>query len=207
MLFWYLLLIAVPVALVGYLIWRHRRQSAERAAASAGRLVAILNDSGVEPADADSMSSRAQASGASPAAPGLGVRHRMLSPPQTLAYYLLRTALADHIVLAHVALDAVLEPDAAAASGSDENRRRLAAHVVDFVIADKSTKPVAVVEMRARDAESHATTVRRQWIVRAGLRYILFDPGALPRKEAIREIVFGATGPHAMAQVAGDETA
>jgi hypothetical protein len=133
------------------------------------------------------------------AAPAYAVRARLLSPPQTLVYYLLRTGLPDHLIFARVTLASVLDagPDVPGYA-RNEQIRRLAGHTVDFVVSDKSMKPVAVLKLNAPGGESGTpgeNEPARTWLAMAGVRYVELDSAALPRKEGIRALVLGDGAP------------
>lgn len=200
----YLLLFLLPIVAIGYIMWDHKRKRASREAASAGRLEEILAVAAQSPpAEPESASQPAPRSELSPVAPpaqpaaaapaSYGLRERLLSPPQTLLYYLLRTGLSDHNIFAQTPVASVLEPGASlAAYAREEQARIFARHVVDFVVADKSTRPVAVLKLVAPGDVSHGDlSLMRTWFATAGVRYVELDPTALPRKEALRTLVLG----------------
>ena len=210
----YLLLVVMPILVVGYIVWDHKRKMAERKAASAGRLHELLGAAApyvtgtqaartpVTPAaasfpvpDTAAPAPLTAAPEAVPAAALYAVRERVLSPPQTLLYYLLRTGMPDHVVLARVTLASLLDPGPALAGfARDEQVRRLSALTVDFVVADKSMRPVAVIELATRDSGTAAQTDRaaaRTRLAAAGVRYLELEPTGLPRKDAIRALVLG----------------
>lgn len=202
---WFLVLVLVPAAVIGYLIWDHRRRAADRAAASATRLHSILTGPAEPPlassAD-DTVSSDPRIEPTAAAAPILSyeVRERLLTPPQALLYYLLKTGLPDHLVFAQVALPAVLGPSKALSGfARDEQTRRLATHALDFVVCDRSMRPVAVVEMAQRDPQQEAGHSRKSWLLASGLRYVELASDALPRKEAMRGLVLGESAPGSLA--------
>jgi hypothetical protein len=119
-------------------------------------------------------------------------RERVLSPPETLLYLLLKTALPECHVFAHVALRTVLEA-ASTVTGyaRNEQTRRLSWHAVDFLVCDRSFRPFAIVELARKDEADGTAGSRRSWIGTAGLRYLEFEATALPRKEALRMQVLG----------------
>ena len=198
----YLLLVLVPVAAIAYIIWDHKRKMAERDAASAGKLHEILGTVAQQERGTNTTApARATADAPVPHAPATAPlyasRERVLTPPQTLLYYLLRTGLPDHIVFARVSLASVLQPGPALSGfAREEQARRLAALTVDFVVSDRNMKPVAVVEIAWRDQGGAAQADRdsaRSRLAAAGVRYLEFDATQLPRKDAIRAVVLGDT--------------
>jgi hypothetical protein len=111
---WYLLLLVVPLAVGAYLLWDHRRKAAARAQASAARLNEILATTHVPtpttpPPAPDKAAASQRVSGApAQSTAAYAPRERVLTPPETLLYYLLKTGLPEYHVFAHVALRAVL---------------------------------------------------------------------------------------------------
>jgi hypothetical protein len=121
----------------------------------------------------------------------------VLTPPQTLLYYLLRTGLPDHVVFARMTLASILEAGPRLSGfAREEQLRRLAALTVDFVVSDKNMQPVAVVELTVHAPGSSAQADRASactLLAAAGVRYLEFDATQLPRKDAIRAVVLGDT--------------
>lgn len=213
MTFGFILLVLIPIAAIAYIVWDYRRKMAQRAAVSAGRLTELMGAvkevqlSAAAPAPAAEKpavapvppppppATRPEAEAAKSEGALYAARERVLSPPQTLLYYLLRTGLPEHVVLARVSLAAVLEAGPGLSGfARDEQTRRLAALTVDFVVADRNMRPVAVVEIAAADQGSVAETDResaRTRLAAAGVRYLELDAKKLPRKEAIRAVVLG----------------
>lgn len=222
MVFGYLLLILIPIAAIAYVVWDYKRKTAARMAASSSRLNELLGtavqpqyreSSRVEPIVTPSPPSlaHAPAPAAAPAAPLYALRERVLNPQQTLLYYLLKTGLPDHVVLARVTLASILEAGPGLSGvARDEQTRRLAALTVDFVIADKSMRPVAVVELASSAQESAALADRssaRTRLAAAGVRYLELDASTLPRKDAMRSLVLddaNASGSAAATAVAAN---
>lgn len=193
----------VPVIAIAGIVWYARRKMAERKAIHAERFKEFFEKSAA-PGDAARLAPprAVPVSAATPAArtpasapPASGaIRERLLTPPQTVLYYLLKSALSDHEVLAQVSVATLLDASVGAAGLEAEARqRRLAAAVADFVVCDKSFKAVAVVQCSAReggaaDAAAFAAASARS----AGLRWVEVAPHALPKRESIRSLVLGA---------------
>ena len=224
MTFGFILLILLPIAAIAYVVWDYRRKTAARAAVSAERLSELIGvaaqvqpQSGLQgqgqshspsqpqPQPATPIERAAQtakpADPAQPAAePALYIRReRVLTPPQTLLYLLLKTGLPDHAVFARATLASILDAGPGLSGiARDEQVRRLAALTVDFVVADRNMQPVAVVELAAADQGNVAETDRaatRTRLAAAGVRYVELDARTLPRKEGIRAVVLGDTQP------------
>jgi hypothetical protein len=193
---WFLLLVLVPGGVILYLVWDHRRRAADRASASATRLHAILTAPAERPlvpsaeGEASVQPPPPEPKTAAPLILSYEARERLLTPPQALLYYLLKTGLPDHLVFAQVALAAVLEPSHALSGFAlDEQTRRLAAHALDFVVCDRNMRPVAVVELAHRDSQQETGPSRKSWLLASGLRYVELASDALPRKEAMRALI------------------
>ena len=195
MTFAYILLLLIPIVAVAYIVWDYRRKTAQRDAANAARLQDVIGAATQLPPAA-----RGESSGGGietrrdPASIVSYIgRERLLTPPQTLLYYLLRAGLPDHVVFPLVTLASVLDTAPAVAEHARrEMRRRLADQVIDFVITDKRMRPLTVLKLIEPDdlARNELSSTKR-WIVEAGLRYVEVDSRQLPRKEAIREVVLG----------------
>jgi hypothetical protein len=212
----YLLMFVVPIAAIAYIVWAYRKKTAQRDVESASRLHELLGAAVHVPAE--SQRSRRTDFEAMPAAPApeavpapavqaaapreeaaaplYAVRERVLSVPQTLLYYLLKTGLPDYVILARVSLAAVLEAGPGLTGfAREEQIRRLSAITVDFLVSDNRMQPVAVVELEMADEGSAARADResaRLRLAAAGVRYVEVDPRAMPRKDAIRALVLDA---------------
>ena len=199
MTFAYLLLFLLPIVAIAYIVLDHKRKRASREAASVGRLEEILAVAAHAPAEPAAASPPADtaplpAANTTISAPASYLlRDRLLTPAQTLLYYLLKTGLSDHNVFAQTPVASVLEPGAGlAAYAREEQARIFARHVVDFVVTDKSTRPIAVVKLIVPgDAPQGDLSLLRTWFATAGVRYVELDPSALPRKEALRALLLG----------------
>jgi hypothetical protein len=200
--FTYVLLFLLPIAAIAYIVWDHKRKAAQRSAASTGRLEEILAVAAQKPADVALAPEPAALADAAQPAPAdqpasmpasYVMRERLLTPPQTLLYYLLKTGLPDHNVFALTPVASVLEPGPSlAAYAREEQARIFARHVVDFSVTDKSTRPVAIVKLIVPgDAPQGDLSLVRTWFAAVGVRYVELDPSALPRKEALRALVLG----------------
>lgn len=191
----FLLLVLLPLAAIAYIVWDHRRKAADREAASSERLQQMLGAVRSEVvADASSESVASETSEAALASSPYVRRERALDRPQTLLYYLLRTTLPDCVVFAQVPLTLALEPRAGLSTyAREEALRRLAPRTIDFLVCDRSMCPLAVIQLVAAENLVMTTTDSLQSLLAAvGVRYIELDATALPRKDAMREIVLGA---------------
>ena len=189
----YLVLVLAPVLAIGYIVWNYQRKTALRNAERADRLRALVGAGRLDRVT-ELPQTRPPPATAVPSAP-FALRERVLTPPQTLLYYLLRTGLPEHVVFAQVPLASVLEPDARLAGfARDEQARKLLEYVLDFVIADKSLRPLSAVVLRdgTRRSTNAESVQPAGWLKAAGMKYVELDSAALPRKDAIRALVLSS---------------
>jgi len=118
-------------------------------------------------------------------------RDRFLSHSETLVYFLLRTGVPGHEVFARASLASViadLPPAAWSATGAAGNK-----HELDFVVCDRRMRIVAAVQVEGRLAEPERTRVA-QSLAAAGIRLVMLDLRALPKRDELGALVLGATG-------------
>lgn len=194
--FWIMVLVAPAVA-IGYVIWAYRNKTAAKAAASQERLAALVAPLGARAAAGavpkeQTTSVSTSVSAINPAAaPALRIgRHeRFLSQPETLMYYLLKAALADHEVFPRVSLASVIETPENPFP-PEQSARRPAQDNLDFVVCNKSLRVVAVVQLHGPPAGPWADLVSRR-LNAAGIKVVRVDPTALPRREQVRSLILG----------------
>lgn len=197
------LLWLAPVVVIAVFVWNYRKQVAAREAASERRLKEFLTQPLAEHATAPAASiatpnaapaSPTRVSASSPLAKEYAVREGLLTPPQKVLYYLLKTHLSDHEVLTKVGAAAFLDIPARFSGFERETReRRLALALADFVVCNKAFTPVAVVQCRAGESADMAhLAFARECSAAAGLRWVEVVPDAMPRREEIRLRVLGA---------------
>jgi hypothetical protein len=192
--FIYVMLALLPIAGLAYIVWDHKRKAAQREAASVGRVEELIGIAQHAIRGEQIEPSLAPATETSTPAATFILRERFLSAPQTLLYYLLKTGLPDYLVVAQVPVASLLDPASNLAPyAREEQARTFARHIVDFAILDRSTRPLAVINLAsATDTGRGAATQMKTWMGAVGLRYVELDPAALPRKEAVRALVIGA---------------
>jgi hypothetical protein len=208
----YLLILLIPVFVVIYVLWDYRRRTARRDAATAERLHDVMAVAAQVPRTGQAPAGNTSALPATKAgAPIVSYvrRDRLLSPPQTLLYYLLRSELPDHLVFAQITLASVLDTAAGVAEHARaEMARRLADHRVDFVICDRRMHPVAVLKLQTSpDGTSNELSSAQRWLDEAGVRYVEIDARALPRKEAVRAVALGEGEPSVKAETSTETAA
>jgi hypothetical protein len=189
---WFLFIV-VPGAALGYFVWSYRRKAAERDAESEARFRKLLEPAAAAglPQAPPAAAVRASSVSSPPAQPFV-TRGALIEGPGKLLYYLLKTGLPEHEVLARVSLAAVVEVPGAARDSAEQ--RRLAQQVLDFVVCDKTFRPVAAVELTrsggalAAEAAKYKTTC----LASAGIHHIALAADALPKKDALRALVLAA---------------
>jgi Protein of unknown function (DUF2726) len=193
------LLLLLPIAAVALIVWNHQRKIAAREAASNERMKELFAKPS---ADADAPAAEQAAAGvpaaaantpAPPAPKEYAPRAAMLTPPQRVLYYLLKAQLSDHEVLVKAGAATFIDIPARFGGFERETReRRLALAVVDFVVCDKSFRPLVVVHCHeAGGADTPHIAFARECCAAAQLRWVDIAPGALPARDAVRVTVLG----------------
>lgn len=187
----------VPIGAVAYIVWAYQRKVAQKNAASDERyrqLFAADPPTSTKPADAPASGGTGAPVPVSLLVPPQNAatfssKERLLSPPEALLYYVLRAGLPDHVIFAHVNLAAVVEvPQTVRGYEREQQQRRLARYRVDFVVCDKNTNVVAVAEFEAMD---ESATFKTACLKTAGIRHIPVNPAAIPKRDAIRPLIYG----------------
>ena len=193
----YWLLGLAPVVAVAYLVWAYRKKTAAKAVARSERFERLLGALPARVATADAASNagevaalRLSANPASVRAPSYVRKERLLNPHQARLFPLLKKALPDHEVLAHVSLAAMVEVHSGIQGREREQRlRALAQHVVDCVVCGKDMQVIAAVDLEA--GSSAESRFKSECLKAAGVRYVCIDPGALPSREEVCVRVVG----------------
>jgi hypothetical protein len=198
---WYLLFFAAVVIVTGVFVWDYRRKAARRASVSRERYAQMLKadppaTTGAAlpaPAAPVAQPQLASVTEAPPDAPAVAyaARERLLDQPEKLIYLLLKTGLPDHEIFSKVPLTAVIE---APGTGYDREQqlRRLARQVVDFVVCDRGMKIVAAVQLAAVGPDAViAQRIRSECLKSAGVRLVTIEPGALPKRSEVRAFICG----------------
>jgi len=185
-----LALAAVLVAVVGFLVWSYRKKMAHKAAASQERYAQLFSAS--LPGAVPGQEAAVIAASAMPRpadAPGYSGKERLLSKPEALLFYVMRAGLPGHEIFARVNLAAVVDtPPALQDYERELQRRRLAQHCVDFVVCDKSTNIIAVVEF---EAGTEAAAFKAACLETARIRHVRIKATAIPGREDMHFLVYG----------------
>jgi hypothetical protein len=186
----WLLLALVPVVSVAYVVWAYRKNAADKDAASRERLTFMLGTASVA-AERPPEQAPVAAPPAKPEALWLA-RQKLLTPPESVLYYLLKTGLPDHEIFAHVGLEVLVEAGRRGAAYDREQRqRRLAQHAVSFVVCNKSMRAVAAIEL-IEGAARPDQALKAECLGEAGIRLVVVEASALPRRDKVRQLVLGA---------------
>lgn len=197
------LVLVAGVVVIGVFVWNYRRQAAAREAASAERMKAFLEQARAQAgARADAAAPASAAAAAPAAAPavaplappslsGFALRAPLLGAEQRALYLLLKVGLPDHVIFACVSLAALVQSaDHVAGFAREAQARRLADAVADFVVCDKSMKPVAAVQCGARSGKAaESATFAAACAASVGLRWVELSPQAFPRPDEIKTLL------------------
>jgi len=190
----YYLLALVPFALLGYVLWAYQHKAAEKESARQERLALLMAESQRGTGGAEVESGAAPASRPDTLRPGppWAARERFLSQAEAVVYYLLKSALRrDHEIYVHVALASVVTVGKTVPGFERENRlQRLLQHELNFVICDKDLRVVAAIELN-QEAKAPEREFIAQCLKSASIRLIQLDPTSLPKRDAIRALVYG----------------
>jgi hypothetical protein len=177
------------VIVTAIVIWDYRRRAAKREVASSERFEQIFTP--VAPIAGPAPAGGVAAAPEAPSPAAFTACERLLSAPETLIYYLLKTGIPDHEVFPKVPMAEVVE---APGAGYDREQqlRRLARHQVDFVICDKTTRVVVAILVQASGPEAAVSQrIKAECLKSAGIRMVTIDPASLPKRAELRAVVFG----------------
>lgn len=184
---WYLFLLASIAAIV-WVAWTYRKRAANKAAASRARMQELL---AAVPGNGTPKTTGAAAPAAQPAAEPVAVytrREHLLGPSQILLFQRLKTGLPDLEVFANVSLAEVIDISAPLRGGELEQRRReLALHRVDFLVCEKNTRIIAVVEF---ETVADTAKFKAGCLATAGIRHVCIHPKAIPEQQDIHALIF-----------------
>ena len=109
-------------------------------------------------------------------------RKSFLTAPTKLCYLVVKAALPDHHIFCNTRLGDALELHA---------DHPLAGMRIDIVVCTKELAPVAAIDVC--NAEERSTSAEREKSERlqsAGLRYLRFTPGGIPKPAEIRDLIY-----------------
>jgi hypothetical protein len=196
---WGFLFFLAAVAAIGLLAWNYRRKVQQREVLSKARFEEMFKND-YRGAPAPVTGTPALATSKPPAAaPVMPVAARQRTPfltqPETLVYFLLRTAIPDHAIFAKVPLSLVIGRGGGQ-PGSRNESRHLSQHLLDFVVCDRNMHVVAVVEIvdTGNPDSAISGSVKADGLSAAGVRLAAVDASALPPRNEIRARVLGHPG-------------
>jgi len=202
----WVLIVLVWLGAIVFVIARYRRKRAEREAEREKQVALLFAEARNARKDAESGAPAVQAATAAGAAPATApatpaaslylARERLLAPPYSLVYLLLRTALPEHEIFVNLALGDLVDVGPQWQSLERENRlRRLGQQRVDYVICTRQLGVVAVVIVAGGVAPDAAglegERLRNEALSAAGIRVVRLEPSKLPRHPELRALVLG----------------
>jgi hypothetical protein len=195
---WGFLFFLAAAAGIGLLAWNYRRKVQQREVLSKARFEEMFkNDYRGAPPPVTGTAGLATSKPPA-AAPVISVavqqRTPFLTQPETLVYFLLRTAIPDHVIFAKVPLSSVIGPSGRQ-PGSRNESRQLSENLLDFVVCDRNMHVVSVVEIgdTGKPDSALSGSVNADCLSAAGVRLAVLDASALPARNEIRARVLGAT--------------
>ena len=202
----WVLIVLVWLGAIVFVIARYRRKRAEREAEREKQVALLFAEARNARKDAESGAPAVQAATAAGAAPVTApatpaaslylARERLLAPPYSLVYLLLRTALPEHEIFVNLALGDLVDVGPQWQGLERENRlRRLGQQRVDYVICTRQLGVVAVVIVAGGVAPDAAglegERLRNEALSAAGIRVVRLEPSKLPRHPELRALVLG----------------
>lgn len=199
----------IPIVFVGavlYVIYKIRRASQERRQRSSEREAALLaNLQQLAPSAARQAQPSHEAPQSTPppaalvagsatpapAAPAaLRRRARIVSESQRLLFLVLRAAMPEHFIMAHVRLVDLLDLPDATDIERDLRLRTLARERLDFVVCDSDLAPVAAIVLYAAGIERVPDESAKVEALRGiGVRFLRLRADRLPRPAELRNLV------------------
>jgi hypothetical protein len=206
---WWVLIVFAWLGGIVFVVLRYRRKRAEREAEREKQFALLFaearnarkDEGSGAPAVQDATAAVAAAATATipanPAAPLYLMRERLLAPPYSLVYLLLRTALPEHEIFVNLALGDLVDVGPQWQGLERENRlRRLGQQRVDYVVCTRQLGVVAVVIVAGGVTPDAAglegERLRNEALSAAGIRIVRLDVSKLPRHPELRTQVLGA---------------
>lgn len=108
-------------------------------------------------------------------------RNAFLAGPAKLAFFVLRAGLPDHLVFANTRVSDLLDDNGASALSNLK---------IDLLVCDKELAIVAAIDVDGGPAGEAAERQKQQSLQAAGIRYLRFAPGAIPKPTEVRRVIF-----------------
>ena len=195
--FWATVIAIIFIGTVLYVVYKVRRSSQERRARSDERAAAMLAKvqmhapAGIaapDPAVAPPTSQRARSLNPQ-GAPALTRRARILTDAQRLLFLVLRTAMPEHLIMAHVRVIDLLDLSSAS-DADDAPLLALARERLDFVVCDGDLVPIAAIMLYESGIDRVPDESTKVDALRAiGIRFLRFRGDSLPRPAEVRNLV------------------
>ena len=195
----------IPILFIGttlYVIYKVRSISQERRQRTQEREAALLaNMQKVAPAAAvapatnetpaiarPAPSAPAQAA---PATAALTRRARILTDAQRVLFLVLRAAMPEHLIMAHMRIVDLLDlPNAVEATERDVRLRALARERLDFVVCDNDLVPIAAIVLyEAGIGQVPDESTKIEALRAIGIRFLRFRADSLPRPVEARNLL------------------
>jgi hypothetical protein len=119
-----------------------------------------------------------------PALTSWTARKSFLAPHTKLCYLIVKAALPDHHVFCHARLADALELHSA---------HPLASSRLDIVVCNKELSPIAAIDICNQDERNTpAEREKSERLQSAGIRYLRFTPGSIPKPAEVRDLIYPA---------------
>lgn len=126
-------------------------------------------------------------------APAYQLRERVLDKQLTLALYVIRTAMPGHEVFVGLSLADLLDvPDTVRGYDRELRLRKLAPLTVDFAVANKAMRLVAVIDLEEVNAPQERVDAQRakaEYLRAFPVRHLTFSRASMPRYQDIRQLL------------------
>lgn len=98
-------------------------------------------------------------------------------------------ALPDHYIFPQVAMSALIESASSDKKKAHSDRLRVAQQRVDYVICDRSSQVIAVVELDDQTHSRAKDQIRDARLLQAGIRTVRFQSKGKPGVDAVRAAI------------------
>jgi hypothetical protein len=191
----------IPILFIGtilYVIYKIRRVSQERRQRSDERAAAVLAKLQTHAPEHTAAPETTIVAAAAPQnasstqqqlSSAFTRRARILTDAQRLLFLVLRAAMPEHFIMAHVRIVDLL--DLSPAPDTDDARlRALARERLDFVVCDADLVPVAAIVLYDSGLKQVPDESTKVEALRAiGIRFLRFRVDSLPRPAEVRNLV------------------